>query len=252
MAQDEVPIKGFTAYNLLTLLYMDHEIEIGGKKYSNFTEYFKKVILLHRDVEITPFEPAVKEHLNNSNIKLTCPIKLTRKVNSVVPMPPSNVPFMPKSGKTAESQSLYIISKYQWVFDSELQNSGIPYSDCFKVYFRTMCNSTPDSCKVALKLYVNFNKSTMMKSVIESKINEESVLVLKRQFVEVRKYLASLSKGKKKGSKSEVSQAISESEKAKEDDAKVIQRLRSKVRNYQILVVLLLIMLGLSLMAWAM
>lgn len=106
------------------------------------------------------------------NIKLTCPIKLSRVVNSTVPVPNSGIPFMPKAAKARENQYLYIISKHKWVMDTELENSGVPYADCFKVYYRTTCESTPDSCKINTKFFINFIKNTMMKSIIESKTQE--------------------------------------------------------------------------------
>jgi hypothetical protein len=66
ITQEEVALKDFTAYNLVTLLYLDPEIDVGGKKFPNFIDYLKRVILQHKDVTTTPFEPSVKEHLNYS------------------------------------------------------------------------------------------------------------------------------------------------------------------------------------------
>lgn len=51
----------------------------------------------------------------------------------MVPVANTGVPFMPKHAKSNEDQNLYIVSKDKYVFQSTIQNSGVPYSDAFNL-----------------------------------------------------------------------------------------------------------------------
>jgi len=56
------------------------------------------------------------------------------------------------------------------MIESTVATTGAPYTDTFKIELRTTVESSEDGkCKVSLKLYINFVKNTMMKSVIESR-----------------------------------------------------------------------------------
>jgi len=48
-------------------------------------------------MEIEDWSPNVSEYLNSRNIKNSMPLEFTRKCESTVPVPPSGIPFMPKS-----------------------------------------------------------------------------------------------------------------------------------------------------------
>lgn len=89
---------------------------------------------------------------------------------------------MPKTSKVHETQTLYIVSKHKWAMDSTVENSGPPYTDCFRVYLRTICESGLEGCTFWTGMFINFHKSTMMRGVIESKSFEESALQVKRQY----------------------------------------------------------------------
>lgn len=47
-------------------MLLDGEVTIAGKKYSNIIEYFKKMVQLHKDIEISSFTPHIQEYLNPS------------------------------------------------------------------------------------------------------------------------------------------------------------------------------------------
>lgn len=75
-----------------------------------------------------------------------------------------------------------MISKHKWVLDNEVESSGAPYTDSFRVYYRTVCDSTPSSCIIATRIFIHFLKNVMVKGVIESKTHEESALQFKKQY----------------------------------------------------------------------
>lgn len=82
-------------------MLLDGEVTIAGKKYSNIIEYFKKMVQLHKDIEISSFTPHIQEYLNPSTIKSTCPLKFSRRLSATVPTPNSNIPFVPKFTKAS-------------------------------------------------------------------------------------------------------------------------------------------------------
>ena len=57
----EVYLSGetITAYKVLTLFILPTETTVNRKKFTSFNEYFKKIVLLHKDIEVTSFEPAL-------------------------------------------------------------------------------------------------------------------------------------------------------------------------------------------------
>lgn len=50
-----------------------------------------------------------------ANIKFNAPLESKRKIRVTVPVSASGVPFMPKTAKSEESQTLYFYSKHKWV-----------------------------------------------------------------------------------------------------------------------------------------
>jgi hypothetical protein len=46
----------------------------------------------------------------------------------MVPIPNSNIPFMPKVTKSDEVHKLYIFSKDKYMIESIIKNSGAPYT----------------------------------------------------------------------------------------------------------------------------
>ena len=67
------------------------------------------------------------------NIKVNTPLSFNRKINCMVPVANTGVPFMPKQAKSEETQTLYIISANKFLVESSVQNSGVPYSETFNL-----------------------------------------------------------------------------------------------------------------------
>ena len=71
----------------------------------------------------------------SGNIKSNTPYIFTRVIRANVPLPSSNIPFMPKFVDSKETQELYFISKNKYVVFGIVNNSKAPMTDCF--YLRT-------------------------------------------------------------------------------------------------------------------
>jgi hypothetical protein len=56
-----------------------------------------------------------------------------RKITSQIPLPPSNIPFMPKLAPTIEDQTMFLINKDKVVIESIVKNTGIPYCDSYQL-----------------------------------------------------------------------------------------------------------------------
>ncbi len=97
-------------------------------------------------------------------------------------------------------QALYFISKNKYIIESTIQNSGAPYTDCFNVKLKrtvesveeSKCLSNVDKVRFRAEMHVNFVKSTMMKSMIESKALEETKAFFVKMADEIRKYFKSM------------------------------------------------------------
>lgn len=59
-----------------------------------------KDVLEHKDYEIGEWTPCITDYLNSGNIKSSAPLSFTKKVNCLVPISNSGVPFMPKFAKS--------------------------------------------------------------------------------------------------------------------------------------------------------
>ncbi len=57
-------------------------------------------------------------------------------MTSLVPLPPSGIPFMPKCAATTEDQTMYLINKDKVVIETLVKNSGIPYCDTYNLIIK--------------------------------------------------------------------------------------------------------------------
>ena len=73
------------------------------------------------------------------------PLSFSRKISCVVPVANSGVPFMPKQAKSEETQTLFIISKDEYVIESTIQNSGVPYAETFNLKLKRVVTSVNES-----------------------------------------------------------------------------------------------------------
>ena len=65
------------------------------------------------------------------NIKEGSPELYLKKVVADVPLPASNIPFMPKSALTLEEHSLYLLNKNKYIMEAVVKTAGIPYCDAY-------------------------------------------------------------------------------------------------------------------------
>lgn len=119
----------------LKIFELDQEITINRTSYPSFTYYFKD-INEHKDISIEQWNPNPLDSINAITLKQGCPDVFTRKVSAIIPLPPSNIPFMPKVSLTNEEHTLAVLNRNKFVFDSIVKNQGIPYCDSFDLRMR--------------------------------------------------------------------------------------------------------------------
>ena len=83
------------------------------------------------------------------------------------------IPMMPKTCSCQETQTIYFLSKQEFIIDSQIKVSGVPLSDCFLAYLRFKI-SGEEKCRVQVTYGVEFLKSTMFRSKIETSGVEET------------------------------------------------------------------------------
>lgn len=158
------------------------QITHNRRTHKSFLQFCKDAVG-HKQIQIHHFRPNILEYLNLNNIKFNTPLKIQRKLAAMVPISAAGVPFMPKAARSDETQSLYFVSKNKYIVESIIQNSGAPYTDSFNIRLKRTISSTQESTHIPLildkvtfkvQMYVNFVKSTMMKSMIESKAQEQT------------------------------------------------------------------------------
>ncbi|ETV84916.1 hypothetical protein, variant 1 [Aphanomyces astaci] len=87
---------------------------------------------------------------------------------------PVDAPIGPKSSRVDVRQSRYHVNDTTMHVDTTTKLHDIPYGDCFKVDDRMIMSwSTPSSCDVVMQLRVVFVKSTLWRSLIESRAKAE-------------------------------------------------------------------------------
>ena len=78
---------------------------------------------------------------NKANLKANAALKAVRKLRVTVPVSAAGVPFMPKTAKSEETQTLFFYSKHKFVLYGEIATTGAPYTDTFNVQLRTTAES---------------------------------------------------------------------------------------------------------------
>ena len=58
-----------------------------------------------------------------------------------MPVQAAGVPFMPKTAKSEETQTLFFYSKHKFILFAEISTSGAPYTDTFNVQLKTCVES---------------------------------------------------------------------------------------------------------------
>lgn len=87
------------------------------------------------------------------------------------------IPMMPKTCLCTDSQTVYFLSKQEFVIESQVRVSGVPLSDCFASHFRWRVSGEQESC-IEARFGVEFFKATMFKGKIEtSGLNEAKTSV---------------------------------------------------------------------------
>ncbi|ETW06018.1 hypothetical protein, variant 1 [Aphanomyces invadans] len=87
---------------------------------------------------------------------------------------PVDAPIGPKSSRVDVKQCRYHVNDTTMHMDTTTKLADIPYGDCFKVDDRFVLTAlTPSSCELVLQLRVVFVKSTMWRSLIESRAKTE-------------------------------------------------------------------------------
>ena len=61
------------------------------------------------------------------NIKEDASEAFTRQISAVVPLPPSGIPFMPKTSLTTEDQTMHLLTGNKVVIESVIRSKGVPY-----------------------------------------------------------------------------------------------------------------------------
>ena len=100
---------------------------------------------------------------------------------------------MPKTCACIENQTIYFLSKQEFIIDSQIQVSGVPLSDCFIAYMRWKI-SGEEITNIEVFYGVDFIKSTMFKKKIESTgieksktaINTTWIPLVKRKMLELK------------------------------------------------------------------
>ena len=65
-----------------------------------------------------------------------------RRITAIVPIANTGVPFVPKTARSTETQTIYFISKDKWILEGTVDTVGAPYADTFRVQFKTtVCSS---------------------------------------------------------------------------------------------------------------
>ena len=107
-------------------------------------------------------------YLTPTNLKSGIPLFFKRKFNYDHPLPSMGIPFLPKTCKSSETQTLCIIDKHRFTVDTHVESTGAPYTDTFTLRVRmAFCDSEEKKVKVVVGIEFQWLKKTMMKGVVQ-------------------------------------------------------------------------------------
>jgi VAD1 Analog of StAR-related lipid transfer domain/GRAM domain len=96
------------------------------------------------------------------------------------------VPMMPKTCSCAETQTIYFLSKQEFIIDCSIKVSGVPLSDCFIAYMRWKVTGEDES-SIEVRYGVEFLKSTMFRNKIENTGISETKTTINSVWIEMAK-----------------------------------------------------------------
>jgi len=112
---------------------------------SDFIEYIKVIKSADKDFTSTRYNPTFPAYFSfhktsptedNLQALLKSVDMSERQITYTHPMPPTSIPFMPKTCKIKEIHKIYFISPELVVVNIEVFTSGVPKCDTFSVRMR--------------------------------------------------------------------------------------------------------------------
>ncbi|KAL4463176.1 hypothetical protein ABPG74_007177 [Tetrahymena malaccensis] len=155
------------------------------REFSDFQEYIKRGKMGDYDYKSTMFSPPIPNYFQLKSQRLdedliACPEYSEREVRLTHPLPPSNIPFMPKTCQVREVTRVYWVSNDTIVVNLEAFTSGIPKGDSFTVRVRSIFTQIDkENIHFSQFSYVHFLESTFLQGKIENGTIEQSHIAVK-------------------------------------------------------------------------
>ncbi|CAG9326509.1 unnamed protein product [Blepharisma stoltei] len=133
------------------------------------------------DMKLTQWEPSAPDfYLNQPGESWN--ESSVRSLDYIRPMK-ERFPMMPKTHGVHEQQTIYFISKNEFIFEILIKTSGVPFSDCFQAHLRWHVKEVDGKTSLVGRYWMEFLKSTMFSGKIERTSVAETINVINEIWV---------------------------------------------------------------------